>query len=70
LLLLLPSVSRCLVARAPEKRDYVEAAESCQLFLYERLKILLMHRADATTSQPLRHAIPPRSRICGHASFM
>jgi hypothetical protein len=57
LLLLLPSVSRCLVARAPEKRDYVEAAESCQLFLYERLKILLTHRADtATATTASRHA--------------
>ncbi len=58
-------VSRCLLARAPEKRDYVEGAESCQLFLYERFKILVPSRLPR-----VRHAIPPRSRICGHASFM
>ena len=59
------SVSRCLLARAPEKRDYVEGAESCQPFLYERLKILATPRAFLSI-----YAMPPRSRICGHASFM
>jgi hypothetical protein len=54
-----------LLARAPEKRDYVEGAESCQLFLYERLKILATPLAFLSI-----YAMPPRSRICGHASFM